>query len=110
MDHNIKGSSTSTSKAEHLFQIPTKHMPHHAESLLVFKKRPFNFCPSVANFQGSSDYLCHGMTFLLSQFNIALIEKQATYFPLKLEIIFYCSDLSLFVFILSDLIVLILPA
>lgn len=54
----------------------------------------------------------HGMTCLLFQFNIASIEKQAIYLPLKLDIIFnfYCMNLSLFVFILPDLIVLILPA
>jgi len=39
------------------------------------------------------------------------MEKQATHFPLKLDIIFnfYCMILSLFVFILPDLIVLIFP-
>lgn len=59
MDHNIKGNSTSTSKAEYLLQIPTKHMPHHAVSLSVFKKAPLIFCPSVATFQGSSGYFYH---------------------------------------------------
>lgn len=84
-------------------------MPYHAASLLVFKKAHLKFCSSIATFQGSSDYSYHRMTCLLLQFNIAFIEKQVTYFPLKVELFFFYSmDLSYFFFISPDLIVLIL--